>query len=91
MDNTDDASRGDIRENVGVRHVQPGPLPPEAGSRRSAYVLSTWSVHGRCHAAKESTAAETRMGSAMRGAENPMTAFSRRIVWNQTRARPAKG
>lgn len=25
-------------------------------------VLSTWSVHGRCHAAGQSTAAETRMG-----------------------------
>lgn len=39
MDNTDDVSRGDIRMNVGVRHVQSGPLPPDMVSRRSACVL----------------------------------------------------
>ena len=30
------------------------------GGQRS--VLFTWSVHGRCYAAEQSTAAETRMG-----------------------------
>ena len=59
MESIDTAFRGDIRMNAGVRHVQNVPLTSRGGQRP---VLSTWNVHGRCHAARKPTAAETRMG-----------------------------
>lgn len=73
MDNTDAAFRGDIRMNARVGHVQFTPVGCEA--------VSVCYPPGACMAVATLQDNPQRLkhewGSAMRGAKNPMTAFSR--------------
>jgi hypothetical protein len=92
MDNIHDAFRGNIRMNAGARHVQITLIRMRGGQRVCTEVERA-SPLPRCRARLQRLKHEWGPTDerSMRGAERPMTACSRRIVWDPSRARTAKG